>query len=75
MEEQERSTWTGRRDESYTESKREKKWRMRQMLEIGALFGVGALMVGLVVICVSAGGMMRSAAAMGDGVRLPIPAA
>ncbi|KUJ11075.1 uncharacterized protein LY89DRAFT_674425 [Mollisia scopiformis] len=67
MEEQERGKWTGRRDESYTESKREKKRRMRQILEVGALFGVGTLLVGLVVICVSAGGMMRSAAAMEDG--------
>jgi len=51
---------------------REKKRRLRMMLEIGALFGVGAVLVGLAVLCVGAGAMMRGAIGMG---RLPPPAA
>lgn len=61
--EEERGKWVG--------SGRENQRRIRQMMEIGALFGVGLLLVGLVVICVSAGGIMRRAAIGGE--RLPNP--
>lgn len=46
---------------------REKKVRRRQVAEIAVLFGVGILLVGLVVVCVSAGGMMRGAKGLGVG--------
>ncbi|KAF8854484.1 hypothetical protein BDZ45DRAFT_759170 [Acephala macrosclerotiorum] len=56
----ERSNWGEGAAETERERKaRQKIIRIRQMLEIGALFGIGAILVGLVVLCVSAGGVMR----------------